>query len=233
MAWSAHADETYRYGQLKTVTVMMFHAAIVIPATPLYPGHMSNDALATVTHLHDAHGRRTEALRRVFGAAAQLIDESDPAGVSVPTLAARARMAPAALAAQFPTIEVVFAELYLYRVAALALDIDPAARAADRVCEQLSAITLLLADEPRLARACTRALVSTDDDAVADVRSRISVEVRRRISTALGTGAWPEVVATLESVFWGALLQAQSGAMTYRQMARQLETMVAVILPDI
>lgn len=191
---------------------------------------MSSSAVTGVTRLRDAHGQRTHTYQRVFGAAAQLLDtQSD---VSVPELAARARMAPATLRAHFPSIEVVFAELYLHRVTALPLDIDPAAGAAYRVSEQLSAITLLLADEPRLARVCTEALVRTDDDAVADVRSRISAEVRRRISTALGAGAWPEVLATLESVFWGALLQAQTGAMTYRQMARQLETMVAVIVPD-
>ena len=126
----------------------------------------------------------------------------------------------------------MFAELYLHRVAALPLDIDPAITGAVRVGQQLSAITLLLTDEPRLSAACSRALMNTDDDAMTEIRSRISAEVRRRISTALGTGAWPEVVETLESVFWGALVQAQSGATTYRQMARRLEIMVGLILPD-
>ena len=167
--------------------------------------------------------------RRVFGAATQLLDAQTD--VSVPALAARAKLAPAAFYAHFPSIEVVFAELYLDRVIQLPLDIDPAASATDRVTEQLTALTLLMADEPRLARACTHALVSTDDDMVDDVRSRIAAEINRRISTALGGGAWPEVLATLESVFWGALLQAQSGAMSYRQMARRLETMVSLIVP--
>ncbi|ART73854.1 TetR family transcriptional regulator [Mycobacterium dioxanotrophicus] len=186
--------------------------------------------MATVTCLHDAYGRRAHTCRRVFGAAAQLL-EGD-ADVSVSRLAAQAQMAPATLRAHFPSLEVVFAELYLHRVTTLPLDIDPDIGIADRVSDQLTAMTLLLADEPRLARMCTRVLVSTDDDAIADVRSRISDEVRRRISTALGTGAWPEVLATLESVFWGALLQAQTGPMTYRQAARQLQTMVALIVPQ-
>ncbi len=59
--------------------------------------------------------------------------------VSVPALAARAKMAPAALYAHFPSIEVVFAELYLDRVVQLPLDIDPAASATSRVIEQLTA----------------------------------------------------------------------------------------------
>lgn len=210
---------------------MTFHEDVANSTPATYSGHMSNTALATVTYLRDAHSRRSAAHRRVFGAAAQLIDESGEAGVSVPTLAARARMTPAALATHFASIELVFAELYLHRLTTLSLDIDTDAGPTTRVCEQLTAITLLLADEPQLARACTQALVSTDD-AVADVRAQISAEVQRRISTALGTGAWPEVLATLESVFWGALLQAQSGAMTYRQMARRLEAMVGLILPE-
>jgi AcrR family transcriptional regulator len=190
---------------------------------------MSRTTAATVTSLRDAHSRRTRTYRRVFCAAAQLLDSH--ADVSVPELAARAEMAPATLCAHFPSIQVMFAELYLDRVASLPLDIDTDADIADRVSDQLTAMTLLLADEPRLARMCSQVLVSTDDDAVADVRSRISDEVRRRISTALGTGAWPELLTTLESVFWGALMQAQMGAMTYRQAARQLETMVALIVP--
>ncbi|MGV9801440.1 TetR family transcriptional regulator [Mycobacterium sp. NPDC003449] len=191
---------------------------------------MSSTGVASVTRLRDAHGQRTHTHRRVFGAAAQLLDAQTD--VSVPALAARAKMAPATLCAHFPSIEVVFAELYLHRVSALPLDIDPGADAAARVRDQLTAMTVLLADEPRLARACTQALVSTDDDAVTDVRARISAEVRRRIGTALGAGAWPEVLTTLESVFWGALLQAHTGAMSYRQMARRLEVMVALIVPD-
>ncbi|CQD12682.1 TetR family transcriptional regulator [Mycolicibacterium conceptionense] len=190
---------------------------------------MSRPAVATVTRLHDAQGQRIRTQRRVFGAATQLLNTSDV--ISVPALAARAKMAPAAVYAHFRSIEVVFAELYLDRVIQLPLEIDPATPATGRVTQQLTALTLLMADEPRLARACTQALVSTDDDMVDDVRSRIAAEVNRRISAALGGGAWPEVLATLEAVFWGALLQAQTGAMSYRQMARQLETMVSLIVP--
>lgn len=190
---------------------------------------MSSPVVATVTRLHDAQGRRIRTQRRVFGAATQLLDAHND--VSVPALAAYTKLAPAALYAHFPSIEAVFAGLYLDRVIQLPLDIDPAASTTTRVTEQLTALTLLMADEPRLARACTQALVSADDEMVDDVRGRIAVEVNRRISTALGGGAWPEVLATLESVFWGALLQAQSGAMSYRQMARRLETMVSMIVP--
>src|SRR4249920_64906 len=159
---------------------------------------MSSSVVMHVTRLRDPHAQRTLTCRRVFGAAAAMLDESTQTDVSVPALAKRARIAPAALSAHFPSLDAMFAELYLNRVTEL---------------------PLVVADEPRLAVACTRALVRNDDAAVAEARTRIAVEVRRRIAAAMGTGAWPEVLETLETLFWGALLQVESRAVTYRAMA--------------
>jgi AcrR family transcriptional regulator len=193
---------------------------------------MSSSVVTHVTRLRDPHAQRTLACRRVFGAAAALLDESSHPEVSVPTLAARARIAPAALRAHFSSMDVMFGELYLSRVDELPLVVDPAASAPARVSAQLRAITLVMADEPRLALACTHALLRNDDAAVFDVRARIAAEVRRRLSAALGTGAWPEVLATLETLFWGALLQVRSGAVTNDTMANRLDTMVSLIIAE-
>ncbi|MCW2734163.1 MAG: putative transcriptional regulator, TetR family [Mycobacterium sp.] len=193
---------------------------------------MSSSAVTHVTTLRDSHAQRTLACRRVFGAAAAILDESSQPDVSVPTLAARARIAQAALRAHFPSLDAMFAELYLNRITQLPLVVDPTASIQARVSAQLRAITLVVADEPRLAVACTQALLRHDDAAVADVRARIAAEVGRRLSAALGAGAWPEVLATLETVFWGALLQVQSRALTYRTMADRLDTMLSLIIPE-
>jgi AcrR family transcriptional regulator len=193
---------------------------------------MSSSVVAHVTRLRDPYAQRTRACRRVFGAAAAILGEQAQPDVSVPTLAARARIAPAALRAHFPSLDAMFAELYLNRVSELPLVVDPAASIQARVSGQLRAISLVVGDEPRLALACTQALLRTDDPAVADVRARIAAEVRRRLSAALGTGAWPEVLATLETVFWGALLQVQSRALTYRTMADRLDTMLSLIIQE-
>lgn len=192
---------------------------------------MSSQGMAHVTPLRDSHGRRTRTCRQVFSAAAEMLDESS-ADVSVPTLAARARLAPAAVSAQFDSVDAMFAELYLHRVTALPLVVEPRQSLAARVSTQLRSITLVMADEPNLAAACSRALLRTDDAAVAAVRERIGAEVHRRVAAALGTGAWPEVMATLETLFWGALLQVQSRAISYREMANRLDTMLALILAD-
>lgn len=194
---------------------------------------MSRQVVTHVAQLRDPHRQRTLTCRRVFGAAAELLDESAHSDVSVVSLAERAKIAPTALRAHFPSLDAVFAELYLSRVIELPLVIDPLATGRARVSEQLRAITLVVADEPRLAIACTRALLGHDDPAVADARTRIAAEVRRRIAAALGTGAWPEVLETLETLFWGALLQVESQAVSYRTMATRLDTMVALILAEV
>jgi len=160
-----------------------------------------------------------------------MLDEPAQPDVSLPSLAARARVAQTALCAHFPSIDTVFAELYLHHVSNLPLTVNPTAPIGERVGTQLRAITLVLADRPGLARACTRALLSADDPSVADVRTRIAAEIRRRLSAAMGAGAWPEVLATLETVFWGALLQAQSSDIGYRTVANRLDTMLSLILP--
>jgi AcrR family transcriptional regulator len=169
----------------------------------------------------------------VFSAAAALLDEGADDRLSMPALAARARLTTASVTARFPSVDAVLAELYLHRVSALPLTVDPEATIAARVSGQLRAITLIMADEPTLATACSRALLSSDDPAVLTARDRIGAEVQRRIAAALGTGAWPEVQTTLETVFWGALLQVQSRHVDYREMAGRLDTMLSLILPDI
>ncbi|MBJ7336149.1 TetR family transcriptional regulator [Mycolicibacterium sp.] len=193
---------------------------------------MSSSAVTHVTRLRDPHAQRTRTCRRVFGAAAAMLDDSAQPDVSVPALAARAKIAPAALRAHFPSMDAMYAELYLDRIVELPLVVDQTAGIQSRVSSQLCAITLIMADEPRLAIACTQALLRTEDPAITEVQTRIAAEVRRRLSAALGTGAWPEVLATLETVFWGALLQVQSTAFTYRTMANRLDVMVSLILPD-
>ncbi|TPG36729.1 TetR family transcriptional regulator [Mycolicibacterium hodleri] len=193
---------------------------------------MSSSAVTHVTRLRDPHSQRTLTCRRVFGAAAAMLDDCARPDVSVPALAARARIAPAALRAHFPSMDAMYAELYLARVIELPLVVDQTASIQARVSGQLCAITLIMADETRLAVACTQALLRNDDAAITRVQSLIAAEVRRRLSAALGTGAWPEVLATLETVFWGALLQVQSSAFTYRTMANRLDVMVSLILPE-
>ncbi|MEZ0049012.1 hypothetical protein ABIA30_000002 [Mycobacterium sp. MAA66] len=122
-------------------------------------------------------------------------------------------------------------ERYLQQLSQLPLTVDPSSPPHERVAEQLAAAMRILRDEPRLAAACTRSLLSADDP-VAEVRSRIGSEIHRRVTAALGTGAWPEVVTTLETMFWGMLIQAHTQSMDYATTAARLDTMVSLVLTD-
>lgn len=195
---------------------------------------MSSPAVADVTFLqdrvHDPVVRLKQTHQQVFGAAAAILDAR--AELSLTELATRARIAPSAVSAHFPSVDAMFAELYLARVHGLPLIVDPDADVRARLGTQLRALTLVLAEEPLLASACARALLRDNDDAVAAIRTRIAAEVRRRTAAALGMGAWPEVIDTCETLFWGALLQVQSRVMSYHAMADRLDTMLSLLLPD-
>lgn len=138
---------------------------------------------------------------------------------------------PSALRAPTPLHDAALAERYLSQISQLPLTVDATMPPYLRVTEQLAAAMRILRDEPRLAEACTRALLSADDP-VAHVRARIGAEIHRRVTSALGTGAWPEVVTTLETIFWGELIQAQTQSLDYATAAARLGTMVSLVLAD-
>ena len=51
------------------------------------------------------------------------------------------------------------------------------------------------------------------------MRDRIGAEIHRRITSAVGPDAEPRIVSALEMTFFGALVNAGSGAFTYHQIA--------------
>jgi hypothetical protein len=103
---------------------------------------------------------------------------------------------------------------------------------ATRVKKALRALTLMIADEPEVAAACTTALLSNGDAAVRTVRDRIGAEIHRRIRSAVGPDADTRTVSALEMTYFGALVQAGSGAFTYHQIADRLTYVVGLILGE-
>ena len=73
---------------------------------------------------------------------------------------------------------------------------------------------------------------STYDLAVRGVRERIGAEIHRRIRSAMGPDADPRALSALEMTFFGALVNAGSGAFTYRQIADRLSYVVGLILGE-
>lgn len=61
---------------------------------------------------------------------------------------------------------------------------------------------------------------------------RIGVEIHRRIRAAVGPDSDPRTPAALEMTFFGALVNAGSGAFTYHQIADRLSYVVGLIVGE-
>lgn len=88
---------------------------------------------------------------------------------------------------------------------------------------------LVVAEEPAVAAACAAVFLDSGPDADR-AREPIGLEIHRLIASAVGPGSWPEVIATLELVFSGALIQAAAGTMTFQRAADRVQTAVSLIL---
>ena len=168
-------------------------------------------------------------MRKVLDAAVEMLRESSYSDLTMRAVAARAGVAPATAYTYFSSKNALIAEVYLRLVRDVPVFTDVNHSTQQRVTAQLRELALLVADEPELAAAATTALMG-DEPEVRVVRDKIGLEVRRRISSALGPGAWPEVLTTLEMIFYGALVQAGTKSLTYYQMADRLDGVIALIM---
>jgi len=64
------------------------------------------------------------------------------------------------------------------------------------------------------------------------VRDRIGAEIHRRIRSAMGPDADARTVSALEMTYFGALVHAGSGYVSYREIADRLTYVVGLILGE-
>lgn len=191
---------------------------------------MSSNAVAAASaHGSSRRPRQEETARRLVGAARETLRTSSYAGLTVRGVAARANVAPATAYTYFSSKNHLVAEVYLDLVRRVDYFTDVNDDDVDRVRQTLRSLALVVADEPELAAACTTALLS-DDTAVRPVREQIGAEIHKRIKAALGPDADARTVAALEMSYFGALVQAGSGAFSYRQIADRLGYVAGLIL---
>ncbi|TRW85466.1 TetR family transcriptional regulator [Mycolicibacterium sp. 018/SC-01/001] len=196
---------------------------------------MSSDAVTAVTDDDRAsrrNRRQEETFRKVLDAGLLMLRESSYAELTVRAVAARAQVAPATAYTYFSSKNHLIAEIYLDLVRQVEYFTDVNDTTATRVESTLRALALTVADEPEVAAACTTALLSGGDPTVRAVRDRIGAEIRRRIRSALGPDADPRTLAALEMTFFGALVNAGSGAFSYHQIADRLTYVVGLIVGD-
>lgn len=207
-----------------------------------YFGHVSSDtALATTPRGRGQTGqaprnrRQEETFRKVLTAGIETLRESSYADLTVRAVAARAKVAPATAYTYFSSKNHLIVEVYLDLVQRVPYFTDVNDPMPARVDKTLRQLALVVADEPEVAAACTTALLSGGaDEAVRQVRDRIGAEIHHRITSAIGPDADPRTVSALEMAFFGALVHAGSGALSYHQIADRLAYVVGLILnrPD-
>ena len=125
--------------------------------------------------------------------------------------AKRAGVAPATAYTYFASKDHLLAEVLWRRMQAL-----PQAGGGSggdtlgRVAAELRALALFVADNSRLAAACTTALLGSGPE-VRALRVRFGSEVHRRLAEALGQAAGPRVLQGLDLAYSGAMLWAGLG----------------------
>ncbi|MBV8863041.1 MAG: TetR family transcriptional regulator [Mycobacterium sp.] len=175
--------------------------------------------------------RQLETFRKVLTAGVEVLRETSYADLTVRAVAARAKVAPATAYTYFSSKNHLIAEVYLDLVRGVPYFTDVNEHMPVRVDKVLRHLALVVADEPEVAAACTAALLGgAGDPAVRSVRDRIGAEIHRRITSAIGPDADPRTVSLLEMTFFGALVNAASGAYTYHQIADHLGYAVGLIL---
>jgi AcrR family transcriptional regulator len=192
---------------------------------------MSSEAVTAVSDLgaRRRNRRQEETITKILDAAVELLHQSSYSDLTMRAVAAKAGVAPATAYTYFSSKNALIAEVYLRRVQEVPVFTDVNQTTQERVSAQLRALALLVADESEVAAATTTALMG-DEPEMSAVREKIGLEVRRRIAAALGPGAWPEVLSTLEMIFYGALVRAGTSTYSYYQMADRLDSAVSLIM---
>lgn len=199
-----------------------------------YSGQMSSIDPAPVVDLTVQRSKRAklEACELLLDAAVELLRESPFDAITVSAVGERAGISRAATAEMFSSRSELIVAICLRRIRGVSLSTDDRHGSIARVADQLSEMMLVVSEEPALAAAC--AAVFLDSDAAADgAREQIGMEIHRLIASAVGPGSWPEVIATLELVFSGALIQAAAGSMSFPRAADRVQTAVSLILEGV
>ena len=195
---------------------------------------MSSDIVVTITPEGadvPRNRRQEETFRKVLHAGLEMLRETSYADLTVRAVAARAKVAPATAYTYFSSKNHLIAEVYLDLIRQAPFFTDVNDSQLDRVQQALRSLALVIADEPEVAVACTTAVLS-NDAGVPRVRDRIGAEIHKRIKSALGPDADPQIVSALEMTYYGALVHAGSGTLTYHQVADRMAYVVGLILRE-
>ncbi|MRH91311.1 TetR family transcriptional regulator [Nocardia sp. SYP-A9097] len=186
---------------------------------------LSNNMEATRRRLT---GKQAETVERLSRAAVTVLTREGYAGTTIRLIAAEAGIGTATAYTYFSSKEHLIAEVYWRRLAAMPPAELPDADNATRAIAVLRQAAMLVADEPALAAAIGQALLGSDPD-VAHLRVRIGGELRTRLVEAVGSEN-AESLEYLELLYYGAMLRAGMGHMSYTDVADRMEKCIHLLL---
>ena len=165
--------------------------------------------------------KQADTIARLSSAALAVLSREGYGGLTIRLVAAEAGVGAATAYTYFTSKDHLVAEVFWRRLAASPAPVV-GAEPVDRVIAVVRQIALLVADEPALAGAVTKALMARDPD-VEHLRHRIGREIRARLRAALGRDGDPDGVAALDVLVAGALVHAGVGQSSYGEIADRLE----------
>jgi AcrR family transcriptional regulator len=157
--------------------------------------------------------RQAEVMDRLVAAAAEEAEERPYGEITVRTIARRAGLAPATAYTYFSGKDHLLAEVLWRRMQSSPHLVDINLPLADRVAATVRTMGFGPKESPAVA-VCTTALLSDGPD-VKRVRTRIGVEIGRRLAAALGPEVDPAVLGVLQVTYTGAILSAGMGHLSY------------------
>jgi AcrR family transcriptional regulator len=173
--------------------------------------------------------RQAETVERLLVAGEAELEEVGPDALTVRTVAHRAGVSPATAYTYLASKHHLFAELFWRRIVTDPGPEPSGATATERIQSFTRHMARMLGRSPHLATAANIALLGTDPE-VERLRLVIGAEFVTRFRDAIGEPVDPRVLEALTFAFSGALLQAGMGLVTYDDLSKRLDDVVAVIL---
>lgn len=175
------------------------------------------------------NARQAETAERLLVAGEAELDEVGPDALTIRTVAQRAGVSPATAYTYLASKHHLFAELFWRRIVTDPGPDPAGATATQRIQSFTRHMARMLSRSPHLATAANIALLGTDPE-VERLRLVIGAEFVQRFRDAIGEPVDPRVLEALTFAFSGALLQAGMGLLTYDQLSKRLDDVVAVIM---
>ena len=171
--------------------------------------------------------RQAEVMERLVAAAAEEAEERPYGEITVRTIAKRAGVAPATAYTYFSGKDHLLAEVLWRRLQSSPHLVDINLPLGDRVAATVRTMGFGTMETPAVA-VCTTALLSDGPD-VKRVRTRIGVEIGRRLAAALGPEADPSVLNVLLVTYTGAILSAGMGHLSFDAVPALMAEAVALM----